>query len=87
MGHPCNNGSDKLEGKGHRSKVKVVRVKNVILVLFEWTVSVDHNKRFGQKDCTLGERGRSVHAQSFSFVGVACYDTAMEKSLHATHGE
>ncbi len=22
--------------------------------------------------------------ESFSFVGVACYDTAMEKSLHAT---
>ena len=26
----CNNDSDKFEGQGHRSKVKVTRSKNVI---------------------------------------------------------
>ncbi len=33
-------------------------------------VSIHHNKgTFGQKDCTMGERGRYVNAQAFSFLG------------------
>ena len=31
-------------------------------------VSIHHNKKtFGQKDCTLGGRGRCMNAQAFSF--------------------
>ena len=35
-GIDLDNISDEFEGQGHRSKVKVIQLKNVILRVFAW---------------------------------------------------
>ncbi len=69
-GVDLDNISDGFEGQGHRSKVKVTRLKNVI---FSCIIFATYKENDCSKDFLLGiltkraRRGRGVNAQAFSF--------------------